>query len=77
MFVHIICIPIKEKSAENVQAYLSGILSYKGGNVSILSDSGTEYKNKAFNETCNQLRIKRLFSNLFHPKVNSRMSIIC
>ena len=61
-------IPIKEKTAGNViQAYLSGILAHKGGSIAILSDSDTEFKNKLLNEVCNQLGIKRLFSNLFHP----------
>ena len=51
---------MKEKSAENVvQAYLSGILVHKGRSVAILSDNGTEFKNKVLNEACNQLGIKR------------------
>ena len=61
---------MKEKSAENViQACFSGILAKKGGSVAILPDNGTEFKNKVVNEACDQLRIKRLFSNPFHPKV--------
>ena len=55
------------KSVENViQTYLSGILSHKGGSIAILSNSGTQFKNKVLNEVCDQLCIKRLFSNLFH-----------
>ena len=59
---------MKEQSAENVvQAYLSGILAYKGESVAILTDNGTEFKNKVLNEECDHLGIKQLFSNLFHP----------
>ena len=63
---------MKEKSAENViQANLSGMLANKGGSVAILSDNGTEFKNKAVNEACDQFRIKRLFSNPLPPQGNS------
>ena len=61
----------EEKSAENaVQTNLSGILTHKGRGVAIPSDNGTEFK-KVFNETCDQLGIKRLFSNQFHPQGNA------
>ena len=61
-------------SAENaVQVYLSGILAHKGGSVAILSDNGTEVKNKVLNKVCDQLGIKRLFSNLFHQKDNAKV----
>ena len=64
-------IPIKETSAENVvQAYLSGIFAQKGGSIAILSDSGTEFNNTTLNKACEQLGIKRLFSNPFHLKGN-------
>ena len=40
-------VPVKDKTAESViQAYSSGILAYKGGSVTILTDNGTEFKNK-------------------------------
>ena len=65
--LYVFTVPMKEILAENVvQAYLSGILAHKGGNVAILSDNGTEFKNKTLNEACDQLGIKR-FSSLFHP----------
>ena len=70
----VFAVPMTEKSAENVvQAYLPGILAPKAESVAILSDNGTEFKNKVFTEACDQLRIKRLFSNQFHPKVISRI----
>ena len=64
---------MKEISTENVvQAYLSGILAHKCGSVAILNDNGTEFKNKVLNKVCDQLDIKRLFSNLLHPKGNAK-----
>ena len=63
-----------EKSAKNViQAYSSGILTDKGESVAILSDNGTEFKNKVHNEACDQLGLKRLFSDPFYPQSNSRI----
>ena len=39
---------MKEKSTENVvQAYLSGIITHKGGSIAIPSDNGTEFKNSS------------------------------
>ena len=65
---------VKENSAENVvQGHLSGILAHKGRSVAILGDDGTEFKNKFLNEAYNQLVIKRLFSNTFHPQGYSRI----
>ena len=67
-------IPMKEKSAENVvPAYLSGILAHKSSSVAILSDNGTDFKNKELNEACHQLGIKRLFSTPFHPPGNAKV----
>ena len=61
---YVFMIPMKEILAKNVvQAYLSGILAQKGRCVAILSDNGTEFQNKVLNEACDQLAIKRLFSN--------------
>ena len=44
---HMFTISMKEKSENVVQAYFSGILAHKGGNLAILSDNGTEFKNKS------------------------------
>ena len=76
LFTNMICVCCSNegKSALNViQTYLSGILSHKGGSVAILSDNETEFKNKAVNETCDQLGTNRLFSNPFYSQGNSRM----
>ena len=67
-------IPLKVKSTERViQAYLSGILANTIRSVAILSDVGTEFKNKVLNEVCHQLGIKRLFSNPNPPQGNAKV----
>ena len=67
---------MKEKSAENVvQPYVSGIFAHKGGSIVILSYNGTEFKNTMLNEACEQLGIKRLFSNPFHPKATQESNM--
>ena len=56
-----------------MQAHLSGIKAQKGGSVAILSDNGTELKNKVISEVCDQLGIKRLFSYPFNPQCNTKV----
>ena len=67
---------MKEKSAENiVQAYLSGTLAHNGGSATILSENSTEFKNKVLNKVCDQLGIKRLFSNPLIYKIMQKWKI--
>ena len=71
---YVFAVPMRENSAENaVQVYLSVIPAHKDGSVTIFSGNGSEFKNKAVDEACDQLGIKRLFSNLFHPQGISRI----
>ena len=76
MSAHILCVYNSGdgKSDENiVQEYLPGILAHKGGSAAILSDNGTEFIKKILNEACNQLGIKRLFSNPFHSQGHEKV----
>ena len=67
-------VSLKDTSAGNVvQAYLIGILAHKCGSVAILSDNGTEFKNKVLNEVCDQSGAKRLFANPFHTQGNTKV----
>ena len=71
---YVLTVSMKEKSAENVvQAFWSGILAQKLESVAILSDNGTESKNKVLSEVYGQLGVKRLFSNPFHPLGNAKV----
>ena len=58
LFVHLvyICCSNEGKSAYNVvQAYLAGILTHKGGIITILTDNGIEFKNKVLYRANDQL----------------------
>ena len=71
---YVFAVPMKETIAESiVQHYLSGILTHRGGSVTILSNNGTEFKNEMLNEVCDQLGIKRLFTNPFCPQGNAKV----
>ena len=48
---NVFCVPLKTKTAEEViQAYTDNIYSKFGGSMKILSDNGTEFKNKIFEQ---------------------------
>ena len=47
------------KHAICVNCFNEGILAQKGGSVAMLSNNGKKFKNKAINEACYQLGIKR------------------
>ena len=53
------CVPLKTKTAEEVvKAYMDYIYSNFGGTIKILTDNGTEFKNKLFKEVVNKLALK-------------------
>ena len=52
---------------------MSGIQANEGYNIAILGDNGTEFKYKVLNKACDQLGIKRLFSNLFNQQGNAKV----
>ena len=55
---YIFCIPLKTKTAEEViQAYIDNIYSKFGGSLKILSDNGTEFKNKIFDQVAKELGV--------------------
>ena len=48
---YVFCIPLKTKTAEEViQAYIDNVYSKFGGSLKMLSDNGTEFKNKMFEQ---------------------------
>ena len=54
-----VAIPIKDESASTVcDAYRAHIYCTFGGSARILTDNGTEFKNKQMDELCKQLDIK-------------------
>ena len=54
---YVFCVPLKTKDAEEViQAYIDNIYSKFGGSMKILSDNGTEFKNKIFEQVAKEFR---------------------
>ena len=69
------CIPIADKSAEKiVKAYVKEVYSRYGGSRKILSDNGTEFKNKLFEQVARELGIEhKVYSPPYHPASNGRI----
>ena len=71
----VFCIPLKTKTAEEVlQAYVDNVYSKFCGSMKILSDNGTEFKNKIFEEVAKELGVVyKLYTLPFHPASNGRI----
>ena len=69
------CIPIADKSAETiVRAYIKEVYSKYGGSRKILSDNGTEFKNKLIEQVTHELGIEhKEYSPSYHPTSNGRI----
>ena len=70
------CIPIPDKSAETiVKTYIREVYSKYGGSRKILSDNGTEFKNKLFEQVSQELGIEhKVYSPPpHHPASNGRI----
>ena len=72
---HTWCIPIADKSAETiVKAYIKEVYSKYGGSRKILSDNGTEFKNKLFEQVAQDLGIEhKVYSPPYHPASYGRI----
>ena len=69
------CIPLKTKTAEEVaKAYLDHIYSLFGRSVKILTDNGTEFKNKLFKEVVAKLGMGfSIHSPPYRPQSNGKI----
>ena len=72
---YIFCVPLKSKTAQEVvQAYLCHIYSKFGGSEKILSDNGTEFKNKLFEEVASQLGVEyKVYTPPYRPQCNGKI----
>ena len=72
---YVFCIPLKTKTAEEVlQAYIVNVYSKFGGSIKILSDNGTEFKNKIFEQVAKELGVVyKLYTPPYHPASNGRI----
>ena len=72
---YVFCIPLKTKTAEEVlQVYVDNVYSKFGGSIKILSDNGTEFKNKIFEQVAKELGVMyKLYTSPYHPASNGRI----
>ena len=68
------CIPLKNKTAtEVVKAYIDNIYCLFGPSKKILTDNGTEFKNKLWKEVFELLRIEHRFTPVYSPQCNGKI----
>ena len=68
------CIPLKNKTAEEViKAYLNHICCVFGPSKKILTDNGTEFKNKMWEEVYKLLRTEHRVTPIYSPQCNGRI----
>ena len=72
---YVFCILLKTKTAEEVvQAYLHQVCSKFGGSEKILSDNGTEFKNKLFKEVASQLGVEcKVYTPPYRTQCNGKI----
>ena len=72
---YVFCVPLKTMTTEEViQAYIGNIYSKFGGSLKMLSDNGTEFKNKMFGQISKELGIEyKLYTPPYHPASNGRI----
>ena len=69
------CVPLKTKTVEEVaKAYMDHIYSNFGGSIKILTDNGTEFKNKLFKEVVIKLGTEfSIHSPPYRPQSNGKI----
>ena len=72
---YVFCVPLKTKAAEEViQAYIDNVYSKFGGSLKMLSDNGTEFKNRMFEQLAEEFGLEyKLYTPPYHPASNGRI----
>ena len=72
---YVFCVPLKTKIVEGViQAYIDHVYYKFGGLLKMLSDNGTEFKNKIFEQVAKELGVEyKLYTLPYHPASNGRI----
>ena len=72
---YVFCISLKTKTAEEVlQAYVDNVYLKFGGLMKTLSDNGTEFKNKIFEQVAKELGVVyKFYTPPYHPTSNGRI----
>ena len=69
-----LCIQLKSKHAEDIiKAYINHICCPFGPSRKILTDNGTEFKNKLWTEVFDKLKTEQKFIPIYSPQCNSRI----
>ena len=69
-----IAVPIKNKNAETIcEAYRDNVYCVFGRSSRMLTDNGSEFKNKEMQEVCETLGLKHIFSPVYTPQSNGRL----
>ena len=67
-------VAIPSKSAETiVKAYMDHVYSIFGGSSCMLTDNGSKFRNDVFDEVCDKLGIKRVYSPVYTPQSNGKL----
>ena len=67
-------VAIPNKSVETiVKAYMDHVYSIFGGSSRMLTDNGNEFRNNVFDEVCDKLGIKRVYSPVYTPQSNGKL----
>ena len=72
---YVFCIPLKMKQANEVlQAYIDNVCAKFGDSLKILSDNGTEFKNKLFEKVAKELGVKhKIYTAPYRPSSNGHI----
>ena len=72
---YVFCVPLKTKTAEEViHTYIDNVYSKFGGSLKMLSDNGTEFKNKMFEQVSKELGLEyKLYTPPYHPASKGRI----
>ena len=69
-----IAVAIKNKNAETIcEAYRDNVYCVFGGSSRMLTDNGSEFKNKEMHEVCDTLGLKHVFSPVYTPQSNGHL----
>ena len=65
---YVFCVLLYTKTAEVIQAYIDNVYAKFSGSCKILSDNGTEFKNKLFEQIAKELGVKyKKYTAPYHP----------
>ena len=68
------CIPLKSKHTEDmINTYINHICCPFGPSMKILTDNGTEFKNKLWTEVFDKLITEQKFTPIYSPQCNGRI----